>query len=376
MIRIISFVVKELIQLRRDKIMLGVVLFSPIIQLVLLGYAANMDVKIIKTTILDYDRSTLSRRYVQSLISSGYFKIHRYAENYAEANKDIETGKSLLFLVFPKDFGRKVTTGMTAKIQVVLDASNGNKTSIVFGYLANANSNFNNYSIKTFKTNNQLVSQANSLIEPEIRVWYNPEMVTRKFLLPGIVALLLLIVAVPLTAMGIVKEKENGTIEQIMISPSKSYEIIAGKLIPFQLIGFLDFTFVLLVMVFWFGVGIKGSVLFLFFAGFLFTTANLGLGLLISTFSRNQQQAMILSVFGVIVPMIYLSGFVFPVENMPKLIQYVTFLFPLKYFLVILRGIVLKGVGIDVVVPEVVALLFFGIVFFLISTIKFKKMLI
>ncbi|MGB9913319.1 MAG: ABC transporter permease, partial [Candidatus Kapaibacteriota bacterium] len=134
--------------------------------------------------------------------------------------------------------------------------------------------------------------------------------------------------------------------------------------------------FVLLVMVFWFGVGIKGSVLFLFFAGFLFTTANLGLGLLISTFSRNQQQAMILSVFGVIVPMIYLSGFVFPVENMPKLIQYVTFLFPLKYFLVILRGIVLKGVGIDVVVPEVVALLFFGIVFFLISTIKFKKMLI
>ncbi|MEJ5286308.1 MAG: protein of unknown function / Efflux ABC transporter, permease protein [Candidatus Kapaibacterium sp.] len=372
--RILSFVIKELIQLRRDKRMIGIVLVSPIIQLILLGYAANLDVKTIGTTILDFDKSTLSRKFVQTLLSSKYFQINKYAKNYNEIKKDIESGRAIVCIVFPKDFEKNLIRHRTSSIQVILDASNGNKTSIVFGYLANATAQFNKLHLGDFQIQNgSFLYSSFPRIQPEIRVWYNPNMETRKFFLPGIVALLLLIIAIPLTAMAIVREKEIGTIEQILISPAKSFEIVAGKLIPFLLVGLLDFTFVLSVMVFWFGIEVRGSVLLLYFTGFLFTLSNLGLGLFISTISKTQQQAMILSVFGIIVPMIYLSGFVFPIENMPKIIQTITFLIPLRYFLVILRGIVLKGIGIFELWDQILILSAYGVAFFLLSLIRFRK---
>lgn len=374
--RILSFVIKELIQLRRDKRMIGIVLISPIIQLILLGYAANLDVKTIGTTILDFDNSTLSRKFVQTLLSSKYFQINKYAKNYNEIKKDIESGRAIVCIVFPKDFEKNLIRHRTSSIQVILDASNGNKTSIVFGYLANATAQFNKLHLGDFQIQNgSFLYPSFPRIQPEIRVWYNPNMETRKFFLPGIVALLLLIIAIPLTAMAIVREKEIGTIEQILISPAKSFEIVAGKLIPFLLVGLLDFTFVLSVMVFWFGIEVRGSVLLLYFTGFLFTLSNLGLGLFISTISKTQQQAMILSVFGIIVPMIYLSGFVFPIENMPKIIQTITFLIPLRYFLVILRGIVLKGIGIFELLDQILILSAYGVAFFLLSLIRFRKTL-
>ncbi|ROL56728.1 ABC transporter permease [Bacteroidetes/Chlorobi group bacterium Naka2016] len=374
--RILSFVIKELIQLRRDKRMIGIVLISPIIQLILLGYAANLDVKTIGTTILDFDNSTLSRKFVQTLLSSKYFQINKYAKNYYEIKKDIESGRAIVCIVFPKDFEKNLIRHRTSSIQVILDASNGNKTSIVFGYLANATAQFNKLHLGDFQIQNRsFLYSSLPRIQPEIRVWYNPNMETRKFFLPGIVALLLLIIAIPLTAMAIVREKEIGTIEQILISPAKSFEIVAGKLIPFLLVGLLDFTFVLSVMVFWFGIEVRGSVLLLYFTGFLFTLSNLGLGLFISTISKTQQQAMILSVFGIIVPMIYLSGFVFPIENMPKIIQTITFLIPLRYFLVILRGIVLKGIGIFELWDQILILSAYGVAFFLLSLIRFRKTL-
>lgn len=377
MTRLFSFIQKELIQFRRDKKMVGVVLIAPIIQLILLGYAANMDVRVVRMTVLDFDKTPTSREFVQSLLSSQYFKVIRYAEKYKHIEDDIKSGAAILGIVFPKNFEENIDKGFGSNIQVILDGSNGNKASIVFGYLANATFQFNSKINKGISKNFlPSATSFNNFVKSEIRVWYNPEMITRKFLLPGIVALLLLIIAVPLTSMAIVKERENGTIEQILISPIKSYELIAGKLIPFMLIGFLDFTFVLLVMVFWFGIEIKGSIVLLYFAGFLFTFANLGVGLFISTVSRSQQQAMIVSVFAVIVPMIYLSGFVFPIENMPKIIQPITYLLPLKYFLIILRGIVLKGIGINYLWKEIMILLMFGLLFFSISSWKFKKILV
>lgn len=374
--RIISLVKKELIQFRRDRKMLGVVLIAPIIQLILLGYAANMDVKIINMTILDFDKSSTSRKFIHSLLSSNYFRVYRYADNYKQVEEDINSGKALIAFVIPKDFEREINKSLSTSVQVILDGSNGNKTTIVFGYVVNATSHFNSKILKFYIKNiNSSKFSTKKLIKSDIRVWYNPEMVTRKFLLPGIVALLLLIIAIPLTSMAIVKERENGTIEQILISPLRSYELIAGKLIPFMLIGFLDFTFVLFVMVFWFGIEIKGSIVLLYLTAFLFTFTNLGIGLFISTISRSQQQAMIISVFAVIVPMIYLSGFVFPIENMPKIIQPITYIFPLKYFLIILRGIVLKGLGIDYLWKENLILLTFGVVFFIFSSWKFRKVL-
>ncbi len=373
--KILSFVRKELIQLRRDKRMLGVVLISPIIQLILLGYAANMDVKVVETTVIDFDKSYLSRKFIQILTSNRYFKINNYSENYERLQTSIESGESMLGIVIPRNFEKDLIVGNNPKIQAIFDASNGNKTSIVFGYLANVFTRFNELNAYDFQKSNLIAFPTKELLIPEIRVWYNPEMVTRKFLLPGIVALLLLIIAVPLTAMAIVKERELGTIEQIMISPLKSYEIIFGKLIPFLIIGFLDFTFVFLVMRFWFGIEVKGSIILLYLTAFLFILSNLGLGLFISSISKSLQQAMIVSVFAVIVPMIYLSGFVFPIENMPKIIQPITNIFPLKYYLIILRGIVLKGIGLNYIWKETLMLLFFGVLFFIFSSAKFRKIL-
>jgi len=374
--KIIWFVIKELIQFRRDKKVVAVVLMAPVIQLILLGYAANMDVKKIDTIVMDLDNSTLSRKYISSLQSNGYFIISGYTRNYEELGKSISTGKSLIGIVIPKDFMQKIYRNEQPKVQVILDGSNGNKSSIVLGYLFNVTTGFYKHLIAE-----ELVSVSKkgyfrySGISPEIRVWYNPEMETRRFLLPGIVALLLLIIAIPLTAMAVVREKESGTIEQILVSPLKPYQIIAGKLIPFLIIGFIDFVFVLLVMRFWFGIQIRGSVLLLFATAFLFEFSNLGIGLFISTSSKSQQQAVIVSVFGVIVPMIYLSGFVFPIENMPKIIQPITYLIPLRYFLVILRGIVLKGIGFVELWVQILILLGFGVITFVISSTRFRKVL-
>jgi len=374
--KIIWFVIKELIQFRRDKKVVAVVLMAPVIQLILLGYAANMDVKKIDTIVMDLDNSTLSRKYISSLQSNGYFIISGYATNYYELGKSISTGKSLIGIVIPKNFMQKVYRNEQTKVQVILDGSNGNKSSIVLGYLFNVTTGFYKHLITDELVS---ISKKSSFhyagISPEIRVWYNPEMETRRFLLPGIVALLLLIIAIPLTAMAVVREKESGTIEQILVSPLKPYQIIAGKLIPFLIIGFVDFVFVLLVMRFWFGIEIRGSILLLFATAFLFEFSNLGIGLFISTLSKSQQQAMIVSVFGLIVPMIYLSGFVFPIENMPKIIQPITYLIPLRYFLVILRGIVLKGIGLAELWTQILILLGFGVTTFIISSTRFRKVL-
>lgn len=372
--KIIWFVIKELIQFRRDRKMVAVVFVAPIIQLILLGYAANMDVKTVDTYILDYDNSSLSRRYISSLQSNGYFKISKYCKNYKEIEKGISSGDCIIGIVIPSNFEQEIFKKNKPKVQVILDGSNGNKSSIVLGYLLNVTVGFQKQLIS-----DELMRFDNLIpiggITPEIRIWYNPEMITRRFLLPGIVALLLLIIAIPLTAMAIVREKENGTIEQILVSPLKPHQIVAGKLIPFLLIGLIDFIFVIFVMRFWFGIEIRGNTILLFSTGFLFAFSNLGIGLFISTISKSQQQAMIVSVFGIIVPMIYLSGFVFPIENMPKIIQPITYLIPLRYFLEILRGIVLKGNGINELWLQIFLLLCFGIAFFVFSSIRFRKVL-
>ncbi len=372
--KILWFVIKELIQFRHDRKIVAVVFVAPIIQLILLGYAANMDVKRIDTYVLDYDNSALSRRYVNSLQSNGYFKVLKFCKNYREIEKGISSGNCLIGIVIPFNFEKEIFENNKPKVQVILDGSNGNKSSIVMGYLLNVTSGFYKQLITDELIRVGILIPIGD-ISPEIRVWYNPEMVTRRFLLPGIVALLLLIIAIPLTAMAIVREKENGTIEQILVSPLKPHQIVAGKLIPFLFIGLVDFIFVILVMRLWFGIEIRGNIVLLFFTGFLFAFSNLGIGLFISTISKSQQQAMIVSLFGIIVPMIYLSGFVFPIENMPEIIQPITYLIPLRYFLEILRGIVLKGNGINELWQQIIVLLCFGIAFFIFSSRRFRKVL-
>jgi ABC-2 type transport system permease protein len=212
-------------------------------------------------------------------------------------------------------------------------------------------------------------------LEPEVRVWYNPDLTTRVYMLPSIVGLIIMLVTTSLTSLAIVKEREIGTMEQLIVTPLKSYQMIAGKLIPFTILGFISATIVISVMRFWFNIEIKGSVLFLFLSSFLFMLSTLGLGLFISTIAKTQAQAMITSAFGVIMPMIFLSGFAFPIENMPVLIQYITYLIPLRYFIVILRGIILKGIGLSDLWPQIVALMIFGTSILVLSSLRFNKKL-
>lgn len=210
-------------------------------------------------------------------------------------------------------------------------------------------------------------------LTPEVRVWYNPEMKTRNYMVPGIMGLILMITTLSLMSMAVVREREIGTLEQLIVTPIKSFQLLLGKLIPFTMIGFIVLVIVMLIMTQWFGIVVRGNPLFLLFTALLFVLSNLGLGLFISTVSKTQQQAMMASVFAVMMPMIYLSGFAFPIENMPKVVQYITHLIPLKYFITILRGIVLKGIGFSALWVETLILFGMGAGILVISSLRFSK---
>jgi ABC-2 type transport system permease protein len=215
---------------------------------------------------------------------------------------------------------------------------------------------------------------AGSLV-PDVRVWYNPELKTRIFMVPSIMGLILMIITTILMSMAIVKEREIGTLEQLIVTPITPMQLIIGKIIPFIILGFMDVLIVLGVMVFWFGIGIQGSFFFLLFSSFLFVLSTLGIGLFISTISKTQQQAMMVAQFGIMMPMIYLSGFAFPIENMPKIVQYLTYLIPLRYYITILRAVILKGASFMELLPETGMLLLMGTLILFASAKRFKKRL-
>jgi ABC-2 type transport system permease protein len=212
-------------------------------------------------------------------------------------------------------------------------------------------------------------------IEPEIRVWYNPQLLTRHFMVPGIVGLLLSIITLILTSLGIVKEKEIGTLEQLIVTPIKSWQLIIGKLVPFVILGFVAVVIVLTAMTYIFDIPVRGSVPFLFLCSLFYILSTLGLGLFVSTISKTQQQAMMIAIFGIMMPMVYLSGFAFPIENMPKIIQYISYLIPLRYFITIIRGVILKGIGFKELWQEATVLLFMGIAILFLSSLRFRKKL-
>jgi drug efflux transport system permease protein len=369
------FIVKEFIQFLRDPKMLRVVLIAPVVQLIFLGYAANRDIKDATTALFDQDKSSTSREYIRSFDKSGYFSIDYNVNSYEELEKLVDDGNAFVGIIIPYDFEKDINNKRTANVQLILDGSDGNKASIAAGYVQNITATFaKNISVENIDRSG-LKSNLVSSIEPEARVWYNPNLTTRNYFLPSIVGLVLIIITVNMTSLAIVKEREIGTLEQLIVTPIKPYQLILGKLIPFSIIGIVAVTLVLSVMRFWFGIYVKGSVPFLFLSSFIFMLSTLGLGLFVSTISRTQQQAMITSAFLVIMPMIFLSGFSFPIENMPVIIQYVTYIIPLKYFITIIRGIVIKGLGIYDLWPELTVLFFMGVIILIVSSLRFSKRL-
>lgn len=372
---IIQIMIKEFLQLKRDPRLFGIVFLAPVIQLIVLGYAANMDVNTVHTAVFDQDKTVTSRDFVEKFQRSGYFEIDDYVDSYKQIDEDINGGKVLWALVIPKDFEKKITKMEPAPVQTIFDGSDGNKTSISFGYVQGIASSYaKNILVETADRSGLKTPMAGTLV-PAVRVWYNPDLKTRVFMVPSIMGLILMIITTILMSMAIVKEREIGTLEQLIVTPIKPSQLIIGKLVPFAILGFIDVLIVSNVMIFWFGIGVRGSFVFLIFASFLFVLSTLGIGLFISTISKTQQQAMMVAQFGIMMPMIYLSGFAFPIENMPKIIQYITYVIPLRYYITILRGVILKGASFFELLPETGMLLLFGVLILFLSAKRFKKRL-
>ncbi len=372
---ILFFVKKEFLQFKRDPKMFALVLLAPIIQLIFLGYAATMDINTVHTAVYRQDYSRAERELIEKFEKSGYFSIDYYVKNYDELTTLINDGKIVVGLVIPKDFEKNIFRNEPLEIQAIFDGSDGNKSSIAAGYVQSVILNYAKNIIINYRNKHGLIVNPLPQISAEGRVWYNPELKTRNFMVPGIAGLLLMIITLILTSLAVVKEKEIGTMEQLIVSPIKPYQMILGKLIPFTILGMVAVIIVITAMRIIFNIPVRGSIVLLFASSFIYILSLLGLGLLVSTVSKTQQQAMMIAIFAVMMPMVFLSGFSFPVENMPEVIQVFTHIIPLKYYMVIIRGIVLKGIGIAELWQEILIMFGMGIVILSLSILRFKKRL-
>ena len=369
-----SILWKEFVQLRRDPKLFPVIFISPILQLILLGYAANLDVKNIPAVVCDLDRSAASREFIGRFVNSGYFSVEAEVERMAEIDRYLDHGDAAMAFLIPRGFGDNLAGRRETSVQIIADGSESQSASIGVNYAALVALTF------TQKIVFEAIERAGGsgfspvLVKPELRVWYNPELKSRNFMVPGVLGLILMIMTTTLASLGIVREREAGTMEQLIVTPIRPYELIAGKLLPFVLIGLVDTAFVISVARGWFGIPIRGSIALLVLLCLAFMLNTLGIGLFVSTISRTQQQAMLTSLF-FIMPQIVLSGFVFPIENMPKFFQIITTVIPSRYFFVIIRGIMLKGAGWPELWPQAGALLGLGTVILTLSIFRFRKKL-
>jgi len=375
--RIVHVMWKEVIELRQDPRIFGLVFIAPVMQLAVLGYAATTDVRDVPIVIVDADRSAGSQALISRFIGSGVFDLIDVVSCVDEVDRYLETGDAWMALSIPARYGENVAAGRSATLQVLADGSDANSTNIALGYATTLVAGYTQELVEQ----RMRASGAPPLpgggagIEPRVRVWFNPTLESRYFMLPGIFALLLLVVTSNLSSMAIVRERETGTLEQLNVTPLGRMELIIGKLLPYGVIGLIDVLIVLVVIVFWFEVPLQGSFWLLFGMSLIYLLTTLGLGLFVSTISHTQQQAMMTSTFFFLIPMMYLSGFVFPIENMPDALQPFTYLIPLRYFVVILRGIFLKGVGLETLWPQALALFAWGATVLTLAVMRSSKRL-
>jgi len=371
---ILSILWKEFIQLRRDPKLFPVLFISPILQLLLLGYAANLDVKNIPSVICDMDRSAASRAFLDDFVNSGYFTVAARVERTEEIDARLDHGAAAIAFVVPRGFADDLAAGRQAQVQIIVDGSESQTATIGVNYATMVASRHSQKIMLDALERSRGRGLKPVLVDPELRVWYNPDLKSRNFMIPGVLGLILMITTTTLASLGVVREREAGTMEQLIVTPVRPLQLIVGKLLPFVLIGLIDAVFVLAVARLWFGVPLRGSAALLLALCLAFMLTTLGTGLFISTISRTQQQAMLTSMF-FIMPQMMLSGFVFPVENMPPFFQALTTVIPLRYFLVIIRGIMLKGTGWAELWPSAAALLALGTLILGLSVSRFQKKL-
>jgi ABC-2 type transport system permease protein len=372
--RLLHIMRKELIELRQDPRLFGVLIVAPIVQLTMLGYAATTDIRNVPIVVVDQDRSSESRELVSRFTSAGHFQLVDVLSSVSDVDRYLDSGDAWMALAIPADYSERLRAGAPASVQVVADGTDANSTNVALGHAGSLVSSYARELVGR-SASGAARGTGTPLVSADVRVWFNPELESRHFMIPGILALLLLLVTTNLSSMAIVREKELGTLEQLNVTPIARWELIAGKLLPYAAIGMLDVLLVVAVAVGWFEVPLRGSFALLLGLCGVYLLTTLGLGLFVSTISSTQQQAMMTSSFFFLIPMVFLSGFVFPIENMPAAIQPITYLIPLRYFLVILRGIFLKGVGLETLWPQALALLGWGVAILTLATLRSTKRL-
>ena len=371
--RIYSILVKEFLQGLRDPKMKGVIFIAPIIQLLLFGYAVSTDVKQVATAVYDLDQTQESRDLLSRFFASGYFQPKKHVTHISQIRDLLDHGKVSTAIQINRGFASALSSHQKAPIQMIVDGTDSNTATVTISYAAQIVRDYNK-NLELEAIGLPTGTLLNRGIDLQSRVWFNTNLESRMFYLPGVIALIGMLITLMLTSMAIVREREIGTMEQLIVTPLRPVELILGKLLPFALIALFDMTLITTVAAFWFEVPIKGSLPLLFASMVLFLLPSLGIGLFISTISTTQQQAM-MTTFFFFFPANLLSGFAFPIENMPEVVQWITYLNPLRYFLVIIRGIFLKGIGADLLWPQMVGLGVLGIIVLGLSALRFTKRL-
>jgi len=365
---------KEFIQVLRDKKLRLFIFLPPLVQLIAYGYAINFDIKEVGTAIYDEDRSAASRHLISRFTASEYFRVKYFVNHEAELRRLIDDNRITMALRLPHDFSRQLKAGDSAKVQVIIDATDSNAALIVGRYAATV---LNDFSVALMQERLARLGAVQGLttpVEVEQRAWFNDNLLSRYSFVPGVIAMVVLLVSLMLTALAVVREKEIGTMEQILVSPIRPLEFMLGKTIPFVLISLVDMILVIIVAVYWFEVPLRGSLAVLFLGTLTFLFNSVGLGLFISTVSSTQQQAMMAGTF-FFTPAIMLSGLIFPIANMPEFFQYLTYLNPLRYFVIVVQGIFLRGDGLGILWPQLVGMTILGLTLLALSVWRFQRRL-
>jgi len=369
-LRIRELVRKEFIQLFRDKKNRPLLIIAPFVQLLVFGYVLSTDVRDVRVGVFDQARTRESRLLMDALNANRTFRITHYMNHPKELEELLLRRKVDLALKIGPDFSERIRKGDSAPVQILADGSMSNMASLRIAYTSLVLEGFNQSMIE--ERYKQRLDYGK--IDARIRTWYNPNLDSRNFFVPGVVAVLIMILSLLLTSMAIIREKESGTIEQLIVTPLRPVELILGKTIPYIIITQTLMIIVITFAIVWFSLPMKGNFLLLIAAACLFLLSTLGVGLFISTISATQQQAM-MTTFFFILPFFMFSGFVFPIASMPTAIQWLTYLNPLRYFLVIIRGVFLKGVGLEVLWPQFIAMMVLGLIVFVSAVKRFKKRL-
>jgi ABC-2 type transport system permease protein len=375
--RIREIIRKEFIQTLRDPRTRALLIGPPLLQLVLFGYAVNLDVENTRTAWVDMDRTPESRNFLAELQGSRYFRITAIPASEDDARSLMDHGTVQAVICILPNFSRDILRGGGSTVQILIDGANSNTASIISGYASQVVAAYSSRLLASqpkTRMGGTVVPSVIPVLTAQSRVWFNPDLRSRVYFVPGVIVNIIALVTIMLTSMSIVREKEIGTMEQLMVTPVRPVEVVIGKLLPFAIVGLIEVALVVVAAIVVFRTPIRGSILLLFGCSLLFLLSTLGVGLFISTISQTQQQAMMSSFF-FFLPAMLLSGFAFPVRNMPEVVQYLTYLNPLRYFTQIVRDLFLKGVGIQFLWRNMAALLIFGVAILGLSALRFRKKL-